>query len=103
MAKLNSVSNKKPIPLSVEGVFIRNLPAKAIDEKFGNIQQRMEEDQEAVILSLFTDLICDGEGNQFEDCQTFDDITSNLSILDIQSIILAIPKSLAPDPVNSPK
>jgi len=103
MAKLSKVSSKKPIPLSVEGVFIKNLPAKAIDEKFGNIQEKLMNDQEAVIVSLFTDLICDADGNQFEDCNTFDEITSALSILDIQSIVASIPKALIPDPVTSGK
>lgn len=103
MAKLSKVSNKKPIPLSVKGVFIKNLPAKTIDEKFGNIQEKLEQDQEAVIVSLFTDLICDEDGNQFEDCLTFDDIAAALSILDIQSIVAAIPKALMPDAIASGK
>jgi len=103
MAKLSKVSNKKPIPLSVDGVFIKNLPAKTIDEKFGNIQEKLAQDQEAVIVSLFTDLICDEDGNQFEDCGTFDEIASALSILDIQSIVAAIPNALVPDPISSGK
>ena len=103
MAKLSKISNKKPIPLSVEGVFIRNLPAKVIDEKFGNIQEKLEKDQEGVILSLFTDLICDEDGNNFEDCDTFDKITEALSILDIQTIVGAIPKALMPNAVEAGK
>ena len=97
MAKLSKISNSKPIALSVEGVFIKNLPAKAIDEKFGNIQEKLVADQEGVIVSLFTDLICDEDGNQFEDCDTFDKITEALSILDIQTIVAAIPKALMPN------
>lgn len=103
MAKLSKISNSKPIALSVEGVFIKNLPAKTIDEKFGNIQEKLVEDQEAVIVSLFTDLICDEEGNQFEDCDTFDKITEALSILDIQTIVQAIPKALMPDVISEGK
>lgn len=103
MAKLSKIANKKPIALSVEGVFIKNLPAKIIDEKFGNIQEKMAEDQAAVIVSLFTDLICDEDGNQFEDCDTFDKITEVLSVLDIQVIIQAIPKALMPDVTDAGK
>jgi hypothetical protein len=103
MAKLSKISNKKPIALSVEGVFVRNLPAKVIDEKFGNIQEKLEKDQEGVILSLFTDLICDEDGNNFEDCDTFDKITEALSILDIQTILGAIPKALMPNAAESGK
>lgn len=103
MAKLSKISSNKPVALSVEGVYIHNLPAKAIDEKFGNIQQKLEEDQASVIVSLFTDLICDEDGNQFEDCDTFDKITEALSILDIQMIVKAIPEALAPNAVTGGK
>ena len=72
MAKLASIANTKPIALSVEGVFIKNLPAKIIDVKFGNIAKDIEKDQEAVIVSLFQDLLCDEDGDAFEDCGSFD-------------------------------
>lgn len=103
MAKLSKLSSNKPIPLSVEGVFIRNLPAKVIDQKFGNIQERLQEDQEGVIVSLFRDLICDENGEAFEDCETFDQITEALSVVDIQTILLAVPKALVPNPVKPGK
>jgi hypothetical protein len=97
MAKLSSVSNTKPIALSFPGVFIRNLPAKVIDIKFGNISKDIEEDQEAVIVMVFNDLLCDEAGAGFEDCGSFDEITSSLSVSDIHSIMNAIPEALAPN------
>ena len=81
MAKLSSVANKKPIALDIDGVFVRNLPAKIVDDKFGRINLDLEDDQQAVIVSLFTDLICDADGNNFED---------------IQAIVEAIPQAIAP-------
>lgn len=103
MAKLSKVSNTKPIPLSFEGVFIRNLPAKAIEDKFGNIGSDLQEDQEAMIVAIFTDLICDEKGDKFEGCDTLGEITSALSTMDIQAIMTAIPKALSPDVVNTGK
>ena len=96
MAKLSSVANKKPIALDIDGVFVRNLPAKIVDDKFGRINLDLEDDQQAVIVSLFTDLICDADGNNFEDCETFESITSSLSVMDIQAIVEAIPQAIAP-------
>tara|TARA_R110000764_G_scaffold47303_1_gene105743 strand:- start:307 stop:615 length:309 start_codon:yes stop_codon:yes gene_type:complete len=96
MAKLSSVANKKPIALDIEGVYVRNLPAKIVDDKFGRINLDLEDDQQAVIVSLFTDLICDADGNNFEDCETFESITSSLSVMDIQAIVEAIPQAIAP-------
>lgn len=96
MAKLSKLSRTKPIETAVEGVFIRNLPAKVVEDKFGNLQSTVDGDQEAMIVTLFTDLICDADGKPFEDCSTFEDITSALSVLDIQGIIAAIPDALTP-------
>lgn len=103
MAKLSTVANNKPIALSVEGVFIRNLPAKVIDMKFNSIATDIEKDQEAVIVSIFNDLICDADGNNFEDCGTFDEITSVLSVMDIQRIMEAIPEAISPSVSNEGK
>ena len=103
MAKLSKISRNKPIPLSVEGVYINNLPAKVIDDKFGNIHEKLAEDQEGVIVSLFSDLICDEDGKPFEDCDTFEKITGALSILDIQMIVKAIPEALSPDTATGGK
>jgi hypothetical protein len=103
MAKLGKVSNRKPIPLSFDGVFIRNLPAKVIEDKFGNIGSDLQEDQEKMIVAIFTDLICDEKGDKFEGCDTLEEITSVLSIMDIQAIVSAIPSALAPDPVTTGK
>ena len=98
MAKLSKLAGKKPIPLSFEGVFIKNLPAKVIEEKFGDVEGKMQKDQEAVIVDLFTNLICDKDGKPFEDCTDFDSIVSVLSVTDIHSIVSAIPEALAPSP-----
>lgn len=97
MAKLSDVRDNKPIPLSVDGMFINNLPAKEMEEKFGNIQQSLLEDQNSVLVAIFSDLICDSEGKPFEDCSTPDEIMAVLSVKDIQAILYAVTKALSPD------
>ena len=103
MAKLSKLVNNKPIALSVDGMFVRNLPAKVVQEKFGNINEDLAKDQEAVIVSLFTELLCDENGDAFEDCGSFDEITSILSVVDIHKIVLAIPEAISPNAVNAGK
>ena len=103
MAKLSKLVNTKPIALEVDGVFVRNLPAKQVEEQFGNIQLQMETDPEAVISSLFKDLICDEDGVAFEDCDSFDAITSVLPMNTIHAILNAIPKALMPSDANVKK
>lgn len=103
MAKLSKLINNKPIALSVDGMFVRNLPAKVVQEKFGNINEDLAKDQEAVIVSLFTDLLCDENGEVFEDCGSFDEITSILSVADLHKIVSAIPEALSPNAVNAGK
>lgn len=97
MAKISNVLGRKPIPTEVEGVYISDLPAKEVDEKFGDLQELMEKDHEKAITLLFTDLICDENGERFEDCQTFEDITENLSVRALHTIINAIPSALTPE------
>tara|TARA_B110000858_G_scaffold55789_1_gene64837 strand:+ start:2548 stop:2859 length:312 start_codon:yes stop_codon:yes gene_type:complete len=103
MAKLSKLVSNKPIALSVDGMFVRNLPAKVVQEKFGNINEDLAKDQEAVIVSLFTELLCDENGDVFEDCGSFDEITSILSVVDIHRIVLAIPEAISPSAVNAGK
>jgi hypothetical protein len=103
MTKLSKISNSKPIPLAVEGVFMHNLPAKALEEKFGNIQESLRVDQEGVLVSIFTGLVCDEHGEPFEDCGTAEEILSALSIKDIQDILHAVTKALVPNGDNEGK
>lgn len=103
MAKLTNVIERKPIPLSVNGVYIRDLPAKEIEAKFGNIAEEMQEKPEETITLLFNDLICDGEGETFDDVATFEEITDNLSVRAIHEIINAIPEALVPGDASGKK
>ena len=103
MAKLGKLVSTKPIALDVDGVFVRNLPAKQVEEKFGNIQAQMETDPENVIASLFKNLICDEDGEAFEDCDSFDAITEVLPMNTIHAIMNAIPKALMPSESNVKK
>ena len=103
MAKLSKLVSTKPIALEVDGVYVRNLPAKQVDEQFGNIQEQLETDPEAVIARLFKDLICDEDGVAFEDCDSFEAITAILPMNTIHSILNAVPKALMPSESNVKK
>jgi len=103
MAKLSKLMASGPIALSVEGVYIRNMSAKAVDAAFGNLAARMKDDHETVIEELFNNLVCDEDGNSFDDVATFDDITGALSLTAIQRIVNAIPEALSPTAANAGK
>ena len=103
MAKIANIIKFKPIPLTVEGIFIRDLPAKEIEDKFGDMAKELQEAPENVITRLFTDLLCDEAGEAFEDCQTFEGITESLSVAAINDIINAIPVAMMPNASDGKK
>jgi hypothetical protein len=96
MAQLSKVKNNKPIPIGVEGIFIHNMPAKQMQDIFGNMNERLKTEPETVILELFTKLICDDKGETFEDVATYDAILEVLSLKDIQEIMTGIAETMNP-------
>lgn len=103
MAKISNVITHKPIPLIIEGIFIRDMPAAEIEAKFSNMAEELQKEPETVITRLFTDLICDETGESFEDCQTFEGITETLSVATINAIVNAIPLAMMPTEENAKK
>ncbi len=97
MAKLSKVKNNKPIPIGVEGIFIHNMPAKQMQDIFGGVNERLSDEPEAVIVELFTKLICDEGGHKFEDVDTYEEILSVLSLKDIQEIVAGISEAMNPN------
>jgi hypothetical protein len=96
MAQLSKVKNNNPIPIGVEGIFIHNMPAKQMQDIFGNMNERLKTEPETVILELFTKLICDDKGETFEDVATYDAILEVLSLKDIQEIMTGIAETMNP-------
>jgi hypothetical protein len=96
MAQLSKVKNNKPIPIGVDGIFIHNMPAKQMQDIFGNMNERLKTEPETVILELFTKLICDDKGETFEDVATYDAILEVLSLKDIQEIMTGIAETMNP-------
>jgi hypothetical protein len=96
MAQLSKLKNNKPIPIGVDGIFIHNMPAKQMQEIFGNMNERLKTEPETVILELFTKLICDDKGETFEDVATYDAILEVLSLKDIQEIMTGIAETMNP-------
>jgi hypothetical protein len=96
MAQLSKLKNNKPIPIGVDGIFIHNMPAKQMQDIFGNMNERLKTEPETVILELFTKLICDDKGETFEDVATYDAILEVLSLKDIQEIMTGIAETMNP-------
>ena len=96
MAKLSKVKSKKPIPIGVEGIYINNLPVKVLQELFGDITERLKYDPNTVVVELFTKLICDDNGDAFEDIGSYEDIIAVLSVKDIQEIMSGIAGTMNP-------
>ena len=96
MTKLSKVKSKKPLPTDVEGVFVRNIPAKKAQDLFGDMDARIGTEAEAVIVELFNNLVCDDKGNTFDDVETFGAIMEVLSMVDIQEIMLAVAFAINP-------
>lgn len=96
MAKLSKLKNRKPLYIGIDGIFIQNMPAKQMQDLFGNMETRLGEEPEVVVVDLFSKLICDEEGNAFEDVSTYDEIISALSMKDIQEIMTAITTTVSP-------
>ena len=97
MAKLGKVKNSKPLSFGVDGVFIKNIPAKRMQQMFGNIEEKLANEPEGVVVELFNELICDEDGAAFEDVGTYDAITEVLSVTDIREIMEAIAETMNPN------
>ena len=97
MAKLAKVKDNKPIPIGVEGIYINNMPAKQMQDIFGSVNERLAEDPETVVVELFTKLVCDDQGEQFEDVGTYEAILEVLSLKDLQDIMRGIGETMNPN------
>jgi len=100
MAKLSNTKNNKPIPIGTEGIYIHNMPAKQMQDIFGVSNERLAEDPEAVVVELFTKLVCDSDGEQFEDVGTYEAILEVLSLKDIQEITRGIAEAMNPNALD---
>lgn len=96
MAQLSKVRNSKPLPIGIDGIYIKNLPAKHMQELFGSIEARLAEDPEVVIVELFNELICDEKGDVFDDVATYDEIIGAVSLKDIYEIMSGIATTVNP-------
>ena len=96
MAQLSKLKNNKPIYIGVDGIFIHNMPAKKMQDIFGDMNERLKTEPETVILELFTKLICDDKGEPFEDVASYEAILEVLSLKDIQEIMTGIAETMNP-------
>ena len=102
MAKLGDIQKKKVLETAVEGVFIRDLPIAEYETRFKGADEKLEEENHDFILMIFKDIVCDAQGQPFEDLvdATFEDLSNVLSLTTIFDIINSIPKAIVPDGID---
>ena len=88
--KLSQVKSKLIHETEVEGVFIRDLSLAKLEE-LGNLEKG--EESTAALLWLFGNLICDENGDLFEDVQTEPEI-KEISMMKIRAITEACMETL---------
>ena len=100
--KISEITNKKAIPLAVEGVYIRDLPMKQFEAMFKDADKRLAEEDHTFVTDIFQHLVCDADGNPFEDLVdvNYETLTELLSINTMFAIIHAIPKAVVPEGVD---
>ena len=100
--KISDTSNKKVLPLAVEGVYIRDLPMKQFEAMFKDADKRLAEEDHSFITQIFQDLVCDANGDVLEDLVgvDYDTLTGLLSMNTMFAIIHSIPKAVVPEGVD---
>ena len=96
MAKINKIQRNNVIATDVPGVLIRDVPMKQMTDIFARHSSAEEGTLDGVLI-FFQELICDKNGELFEDAQTLEDIELNMPMSLFKEIIAAIPKALNPD------
>ena len=57
MTKLAEITSKKVLPLSVEGVYIRDLPMKQFEEMFKDADERLASEDKSFVVEIFQKLV----------------------------------------------
>lgn len=96
MAKLGSIVSRKPIETAFKGLFVRDLPMKEMTDQFGNLESDLQNSPEDTITRVFTELLCDENGESFEDAQTWEDINAMFSMSNLTSIMQEVSNALNP-------
>ncbi len=97
MATLGTIVTRKPITTSYEGLFVRDLPMKEMTDKFGNLESDLQDSPEDTITRVFTELLCDENGESFEDAQTWEDINAMFSMSNLTAIMQEVSNALNPN------
>lgn len=100
--RISDLNKNKVIALPVEGVFIKDLPAKQFEIMFKDADKQLEEENKDFVVKIFKELICDKDGNPFEDLVDvdYDGLTEILSLKTLHDIIYSIPKAVVPAGVD---
>ena len=98
MTKLSSTLKKKSpiIPTAIEGLFVRDLPVKQMQSRFSTVETDLKEDPEGTIVKMFQELICDADGNVFEDVDNYEQIAEAFSVRQITTVLEQLTIALNP-------
>ncbi|WP_069299891.1 hypothetical protein [Neptunicoccus sediminis] len=97
MSKLSNIVNRKPLATSFEGLFVRDLSLKQIEQDFSNLQAELEQDAPKAIVKVFVGLLCDENGESFEDVQDWESIQELFSNTTIAAIMEEVGDALNPN------
>ena len=96
--KIATLSANRVIALPFDGIFVRDLPIKAFEEMFKGAEARLEAEDHTFIEDIFQKLVCDGNGDTFEDLEgaTFEQMSQIIPINLMYEIVQAIPAAITP-------
>jgi hypothetical protein len=103
MARLSDVIKSGPIETKFNGLYILNLPMKEMENRFGDFEKKLQDEPEETIVNMFQNLICDENGEMFDDVESWDQITGIFSQLQIQEIMIAVGEALSPQAQDEKK
>ena len=101
MTKLADIQKKRVIPLKdVSGIYLRDLPMNKLQEVFIELSDKSQEDFLDGLLLAFDKILCDKNGENFEDITSKEDIGEILGVDLARGIFAAIPNTIMPDEAN---
>lgn len=99
--KISQIAKSRVIPLSVhEDIYIKDLPAKEYEAMFKVFSdgEQDEDKTKEFLVTIFNDMICDKDGNPFEDLagKSYEEIVEVLPIGLMWEIVHDIPNVIVP-------
>ena len=97
MAQLSAIVTRRPIETAFDGLFVRDLPMKDMTDKFGNLETDLQDNPQDTITKVFVELLCDENGESFEDATNWEDINAMFSMSNLTAIMQEVSNALNPN------